>query len=256
MNIQNRIRRKLAAPYALPSSMAKGEFIRMWLKASVNKTKMSFWWYDPLTLLATKYRSDKGVTHFPFHGYTLYYSKLFEAFRNKEINMLEIGLARRGQRGSANMSCPSLNMWVDYFPKANIFGLDIDDFTSVKLDRARIYCGDQGNPADLLKPVEACSEFDIIIDDGSHASYHQQITLKTLFPYLKKGGLYIIEDLHWQPESLEASLPAAVRTKTFLKNRSALDEIATGVGEVHFFRSPIEIDNKADIGELAVISKV
>jgi hypothetical protein len=44
---------------------------------------------------------------------------------------------------------------------------------------------------------------DIIIDDASHASHHQQIALGTLFPFVRDGGLYIIEDLHWQNDILE-----------------------------------------------------
>ena len=37
--------------------------------------------------------------------------------------------------------------------------------------------------------------FDIIIDDASHAPDAIQITMATLFPYLRDGGLFIVEDL-------------------------------------------------------------
>jgi hypothetical protein len=50
--------------------------------------------------------------------------------------------------------------------------------------------------------------FDIIIDDASHASYHQQLAFKTLWKQLAPGGLYIIEDLHWQSPVFEAAMPA------------------------------------------------
>ena len=43
---------------------------------------------------------------------------------------------------------------------------------------------------------------DIIIDDGSHASVHQHLTLGVLFPALKPGGLFVIEDLDWQPPEI------------------------------------------------------
>ena len=39
-------------------------------------------------------------------------------------------------------------------------------------------------------------DFDIIIDDGSHKMNHQQISFDVLFPHLKSGGIYVIEDLH------------------------------------------------------------
>ena len=39
-------------------------------------------------------------------------------------------------------------------------------------------------------------KFDIIIDDGSHNIKDQIISLKILYPILKKGGTYIIEELN------------------------------------------------------------
>ncbi|MCG7518455.1 class I SAM-dependent methyltransferase [Ruegeria sp. Ofav3-42] len=45
--------------------------------------------------------------------------------------------------------------------------------------------------------------FDIILDDASHASHHQQFGLLEMWPLLKPGGMYIIEDLHWQPRTYE-----------------------------------------------------
>jgi hypothetical protein len=142
-------------------------------------------------------------------------------------------------------------MWLDYFTKANLYGFDIDDFSAVRMPRTRIFRGDQGNAEDLLKVVAECPRFDIIIDDGSHASYHQQLTLKTLFPYLSSNGLYIIEDLCWQPENLEANLPPVWRTRDLLKNNAALKQTIIGAKEVMFFDSPI----KRSRGSVAVIVK-
>src|SRR5262249_26075381 len=56
---------------------------------------------------------------------------------------------------------------------------------------------------------------DILIDDGSHASHHQQIALGFLFPHVRSGGLYIIEDLHWQDAQLEK--PGACKTRDVLR---------------------------------------
>ena len=38
-------------------------------------------------------------------------------------------------------------------------------------------------------------DFDIIIDDGSHNIKDQAITINALFNNLKKGGIYVIEDI-------------------------------------------------------------
>ena len=199
MYLTYELRRSLSQPYSLPLDVSRGEFVRMHAGVLARRLGISLRLYDPLTSLAERYRSDKGVTVFPFHGYTLHYSKLFEPFRQRPIKLLEIGLARRTERGNAGIDCPSLRMWLEYFPQASIAGFDIDDFSAVRLPRARIFRGDQGDPSDLVKVAREYGAFDIIIDDGSHASYHQQVTIETLFPFLAPGGLFVIEDLAWQP---------------------------------------------------------
>ncbi len=156
--------------------------------------------YKPyLTRLANKYGSDKGTKHERKHNYTHVYDKLFKPLRKKKINLLEIGL----QFDTEKNNCPSLNMWADYFPKARIYGFDIRDFSSINMPRIKIFKGNQGKRDDLIKLINGIgSNLDIIIDDGSHAPHHQQISLAYLFPLLKNKGLYIIEDLHWMPETI------------------------------------------------------
>jgi len=251
MWLTHMVRRRLSKRYALPLNTSWLEFPPMFLKVTVREIEVRLGLYDPMTRLAAKYKSDKGVTVFPFHGYSIHYAALFERFRHRPINMLEIGLARRRDRHGFGATCPSLSMWLDYFPKAKIYGFDIDDFSTVSLPRARIFRGDQGKLEDLLPVIAECPAFDIIIDDGSHASYHQQLTLKVLFPYLTSKGLYVIEDLLWQPAELEAFLPPVMKTKDLLKSGSALKQTIRDVKEVRFFDSPI--DNSKD--GMAVIVK-
>jgi hypothetical protein len=229
------MRQGLSRPYALPEYTESIDFLYMLLGVLKRQIKVTFGLYDPLTRLAARYKSDKGVTVFPFHGYTVEYAKLFKELRHRPISILEIGLARRTDRKALGIVCPSLSMWAEYFRHAQIYGFDIDDFSSVNLPRTTIFRGDQGSSADLLVVASQCPMFDVIIDDGSHASYHQQVSLRTLFPFLRSGGLYVIEDLHWQPTDLEASLPAARKTLELLKNRPALDAMIAGVRDVLLF---------------------
>lgn len=245
------VRRHLSQPYFLPLNTSRTEFALTYLSAAYRHAKVKAGLYDEVTQLAAEYRSDKGVTIFPFHAYSEHYAKLFEQFRNQPINLLEIGLARRTDRRRLGVTCPSVSMWLDFFPRANIYGFDLDDFSDVKMPRTRIFRGDQGSKDDLLRVVEECPNFHIIIDDGSHASYHQQVTLQTLFPYLESDGIFIIEDLNWQPEELELSLPDVCKTNALLKDRSKLDEIIQGVKEVRFFDSSIQKSR----GGLAAIVK-
>jgi hypothetical protein len=73
----------------------------------------------------------------------------------------------------------------------------LNDFSTVRAIRYKIFRGDAGSRTDLARLVEATgAEFDVIIDDAGHESNDQQIALAALFPHLRPGGLFIIEDLY------------------------------------------------------------
>jgi hypothetical protein len=91
-------------------------------------------------------------------------------------------------------------MWYDYFPNANIIGLDILPKNEYENDRIKIGILDQSQRIHLDEFINYCKEnniiFDIIIDDGSHHMDDQQITLFYMFNILNSNGMYILEDLH------------------------------------------------------------
>jgi len=145
-----------------------------------------------LTALANRFGSDKGKRDGDptSQHLTRHYAKLFHAIRNQPLKILEIGLNL-----TRNSECASLKMWVEYFPQAKIYGVDIDP-TNFYHERVTIFQGDQGSEdfwehflANVKEP------FDIIIDDASHLYVPQQLTLKALFERLAPRGAYIIEDL-------------------------------------------------------------
>lgn len=159
-----------------------------------------------LTYLANLYGSDKGTVHREKHNYTRHYHRYFDVLRHRPIRFLEIGLCRGLFENWAQDDVPSIRMWLKYFPQAVIYGYDISDFSFFCHDRFRFFQGDQGSREDLIRFAKTLDgPLDIILEDGSHASHHQQISLGVLFPYLKPGGVYIIEDLHWQPPEIEKS---------------------------------------------------
>jgi hypothetical protein len=180
---------------------------------------------DDLTRLADRFGSDKGSIN---HFYTRVYGQFFEGFREKEFALLELGLLRpdidkrravnalEGAGSKAAGIAPSLQMWRVYFPQAQLYGFDIDDFSDVHIDRCMIIQGDMSSRDDLHRLVGTIGRrLQIIIDDASHASHHQQICLGMLFPYLSSGGLYVIEDLHWQDDLIEK--PNARKTRDVLR---------------------------------------
>lgn len=159
---------------------------------------------DELTKLANKYESDKGtiIPSFGHHGprlhFTTVYSDYMEKIRFLELNILEIGIG----------SGPSLKMWYDYFPNSTIHAIDVVQQIDKNNERVTTHVCDQSSRSDLDQLSSKIGGFDIIIDDGSHVISHQQISLGTLFKYLKVNGQYWIEDLHtsdsdvWQGKNL------------------------------------------------------
>ena len=149
--------------------------------------------------------SDKG-TEIRFEGgaphcYAIDYYHLFEDLKDQEFNFLEIGLDNASKQNGSPQDAPSLRAWREFFPKATIFGFDINDFSFFKQERTFTFHGDQSSPQDLHKFIETFQgpQFKVVVDDGSHASSHQQISLATLLPHVAPLGLYVIEDLSWQP---------------------------------------------------------
>ncbi len=163
-----------------------------------------------LTALADKHGSDKGCGVGNRHGYTRAYASALSSQRAKPIKLLEIGLsiARDGKH------CPSLAMWAEWLPEAEIFGLDIHDFAAFQQDRCRTFQVDQTDAIALQYFATAHGPFDVIVDDGGHLSDAQQISFFALWPALKPGGFYFIEDLHFQPPSEPQD---AVKTKALFQ---------------------------------------
>lgn len=195
-----------------------------------------------LTMLANHYGSDKGSTVGNSHLYTLFYETILAPRRASMKRMLEIGLLRNGPEVGASADretgdLPSVRMWLDYFPEAIVHGFDISDFSFFDHPRFQFTRGDAGNGDDLDRIGSDGDPFDFIIDDGSHASYHQQIAFMKLFPRLAAGGIYIIEDLDWQPEAYEASLPYTLRTSDLFQYWYRLGDFPDLPGWLAPFRS-------------------
>jgi hypothetical protein len=196
-----------------------------------------------LTELANKYNSDKGNEFLCAHHYTPMYEQIFNNILNTKLEkkdfstfeLLEIGL----MIPSNQAAIPSLMMWNDFFNKnINITGFDIDTcFLKFNEDQnIDIKIGDQSNENDLLQLKN--KNYDTIIDDGYHASKHQQITFKTLWENVKPGGYFIIEDLHYQPTE-----ESCVKTKELFEKWSNNNWIETeyiNSDEIQIIKEDIE----------------
>lgn len=224
-----------------------------------------------LDKLANKYRTDKGSLYYNRHFYTRIYEYYLSPLRREEFTLLEIGLLRhdvqKASEGKSFDDTPSLYMWDDYFERAQIHGIDIADFSQAVRGKITFTQADQSNLDDLTRAVQRCNhEIRVIIDDASHASHHQQISLAFLFKHLARGGIYFIEDLGYQPPHLEKK--DALKTRDFLYAlqkkepchspfisdedvKYLVDEIA----EIRFFDSMDYMGGPNSADALAVIRK-
>lgn len=140
-----------------------------------------------LNILATIYKSDKWGTHF----YTKHYNTHFKKYKFKKIKLFEIGV---GGYHFPYVGGNSLRMWKRYFPFGKIFSLDIYDKSFIEEKRIKIFKGSQTDEILLDQIIDQIGAPDIIIDDGSHINEHVIKTFSILFPKLKNGGIYVIED--------------------------------------------------------------
>lgn len=80
----------------------------------------------------------------------------------------------------------------------------LDKYISQNADRTKLYYGtSQDDVARLNEIVETDfgGSLDLVVDDASHWYEPTKISFRTLFPKLKPGGLYIIEDWSWSFEA-------------------------------------------------------
>jgi len=135
-----------------------------------------------LSELATKHKTDKGPS---CHNYTRIYEQMFESIRLEPLKILEIGV----------LDGCSLRMWADYFPNAEIHGIDVNEdcmaFADSEPSRITIHIGDQGDRGFM---GSLGVDFDIVIDDGSHRVADQITSFKVLWPNTRL--IYVVEDTY------------------------------------------------------------
>jgi hypothetical protein len=127
------------------------------------------------------------------------YERYLRDWRGRDLAVLELGVYR-GE---------SLRMWRTYFPKARVYGLDIDP---AAVERVRgeftVFTGPQSDGATIGPALDAIGpELMLVVDDASHVNELTIAAFDLIFPRLPSGAVYVIEDL--APESYDAPRPDA-----------------------------------------------
>jgi len=123
------------------------------------------------------------------HNYTRVYPKYFAPIRHKPLKFLEFGIFKGD----------SVKMWEWYFPNAELHFVDItDSIVEYRGDprRTHYHIFSQTDVEKLVRLGLDAGPFDIIIDDAGHMSSDMVQTFTNLFPYLRPGGIYVLEDIH------------------------------------------------------------
>jgi len=135
-----------------------------------------------------KYGSDKGPNH---HNYTKSYYKILKGLQNSPLVFLEIGV---GGYDYPDRGGGSLKAWEEFFPNSHIHGIDKFDKSPLNKGRVHTHIVSQTHETELINLINVIGAPDIILDDGSHINQDIIFTFEILFPRLKSGGLYIVED--------------------------------------------------------------
>lgn len=176
---------------------------------------------ETLDELGVKFSTDKSSL---LHGYLEHYERLFPE-PEKITKVVELGLQRRSGKWK-NSPLPSVNMWLEFFPNATVFGFDKQDLKGLGGNRFHFYKGDQGRMKHHLEFGEITGDdIDFVLDDASHRFPHQVLSFLYFYPKLKNGGVYVVEDTRAKvQDEYPTNLRAIYGFEAILKNMMIPEE--------------------------------
>ena len=179
---------------------------------SITKSLSVFSSRSLIAELCDLYGSDKGTatgnnvfaSGWQYHDYTSIYEMFFSSIRFEVKSILEVGIGTNDPEIPSSMGVSgspgaSLRVWEDYFPGAEVIGIDIDDKILFKEGRITTFQCDQTDPISIGKFFNNCNikSFDIIIDDGLHTQEAASVFFENAWGRLEPYGFYFIEDAVW-----------------------------------------------------------
>jgi cephalosporin hydroxylase len=125
------------------------------------------------------------------------YKSILQPLVHRPVTLLEIGVLNGG----------SILYWDSLLkhPDTRIIGMDRSLPEIETSDRVFLHECDQNDRAGLERIARMYQPFDVIIDDGSHQRKETQTCFDTLYPFLRAGGYYVVED--WAVGYFAESLP-------------------------------------------------
>jgi cephalosporin hydroxylase len=221
------------------------------------------------------YREHSGFVSNKWIHYFFIYDRIFSNIleKGKPIKMLEIGVQNGG----------SLEIWKKYLPQnSEIYGVDVDEkCTLLKFSEGISFHLGSAVDRDFIEKTFGDIQFDLILDDGSHICNEVIQAFEYLWPKIKNGGRYVVEDIctsYWkkyggglnnEKSSIEyfKKLIDSGLNKDHLRCNLVYDinpAISNAISQISFFDSICVIDKfyglkdepfkNARIGEIALVA--
>jgi len=207
--------------------------------------------------LGLEFGTDKASNH---HDYLRTYEKYLEPLRDKELVFLELGF---GGHEDPKKGGESIRMWQEYAPDWYIHCVEIEPKENTP-DGIYFFNGSQTDPA-IIETIVACNGLiDICVDDASHQSSLTIKSFENIFPLMKSGGIYIVEDTHsslhsfWYGENEANENPKknGKKTITALNYFKDLTDAVNNSLMKEEYRSQYEIESITFLKDLIIITKL
>lgn len=162
--------------------------------------------------IAIRHNTDKAPWQW---GYTLHYYRHLSGLRDTVKTVVEVGVWQGA----------SLRTWRDFFPNAMVFGFDIEESCQVHgEDRIKTFlCDAYGDIERTTHIMTEIGEVDFFVDDALHYGQQQISLLNFMWPYIRVGGLYAIEECREDNIAAVLSAAAAVGNAATIENIYAKD---------------------------------
>jgi hypothetical protein len=170
---------------------------------------------DPRSKEQIAYRGMSGGDRMLYNGYAEKYAEFLRPFiqSGKAHVVVEVGI----------LTGTGLAIWCELFPKATVWGLDIDPSHFRKNEqnliergafqhtRPSIHTFDQFvHNGPLIEKLLDGQKIDICIDDGFHSNETIMNTFEDMVPFLANDFVYFIEDNGQVHEPLQRAWPDLV----------------------------------------------
>lgn len=159
-------------------------------------------------------RNGSNKNHRQHVIYTPFYDAMFGSMDVRYV--MELGIGSQdpampySMNGQATVPGGSLRGWREAFPRAMIFGADIDEKVIFREDRIITYHADVNDRDSLRQMWKKVMEetngsmMQLIVDDAVHEISSNRTCFEESFGMLEQGGFYVIEDVLQTKANLES----------------------------------------------------